>query len=172
MKVCSKCNKVKPETAYWKHSTTNDGLCGICKSCRKKNHQAWYQKNKAKVIIVARKWRCRNRERTNENNRKWREKNKERHKLNQRKALCKRFGIEVKDYDELFSKQKGLCAICGKKETMIYQGAPRNLSIDHDHATGRVRGLLCQKCNIMLGGANDNINTLTKAIEYLNFIRS
>jgi hypothetical protein len=70
-------------------------------------------------------------------------------------------------YKELFEKQNGLCAICGKEETHTFKGKIKQLSIDHDHKTGEVRGLLCNKCNTGLGGFMDNVEFLLKAIQYL-----
>lgn len=62
------------------------------------------------------------------------------------KARWKHYGITEAQYKLLYSIQKGRCAICDRKERI-----DRNLCIDHDHNTGRVRGLLCGACNINLG---------------------
>lgn len=64
-------------------------------------------------------------------------------------------------------EQQGLCALCEKPEIKKNYGTTCKLSVDHDHRTGRVRGLLCSKCNSILGMANDNIALLMKAILYL-----
>jgi len=74
-------------------------------------------------------------------------------------------------YKELFEKQGNVCAICGNPET---RKAPNskgkkisNLSIDHNHKTGEVRGLLCHRCNAGLGQFRENVEFLLKAVEYL-----
>lgn len=82
-----------------------------------------------------------------------------------------------KEYAEIFEYQKGVCAICKKPETstqrkLLYEGQPpieviKRLAIDHDHITNQVRGLLCSKCNALLGMAGDNTEILFSAIEYL-----
>jgi len=77
--------------------------------------------------------------------------------------LKRRYGIDKKIYEKLLKSQKGRCKICLNKETRA-----RRLSVDHDHKTGRVRGLLCNKCNLGLGKFKDNINLLKKAVKYLN----
>lgn len=64
----------------------------------------------------------------------------------------------------LIKNHNGLCDICGT-EKPGYAG--RRLCIDHDHSTGIVRGMLCQKCNVGLGNFNDNLELLEKAIKYL-----
>lgn len=57
-----------------------------------------------------------------------------------------RYGITAADYENLLVAQGGGCAICGRTYSTT-----RRLSVDHDHATGRVRGLLCQGCNVKVG---------------------
>lgn len=63
------------------------------------------------------------------------------------------FGITIEEYDFMLASQEGVCAICSKPETLCHRvgGTPRRLSVDHDHKTGQVRGLLCQQCNVVLG---------------------
>jgi len=69
-----------------------------------------------------------------------------------------KYGITKEQYDELLMFQKKRCAICHRD---------RKLVIDHDHATGKVRGLLCNDCNATLGFAQDKIEVLANAIDYL-----
>lgn len=77
--------------------------------------------------------------------------------------LRERFGISVDDYDEMLLKQHGVCAICGG-----YCASGRRLAVDHCHETGRVRGLLCARCNIGLGFFDkDGGDLLLSAVEYL-----
>jgi len=69
----------------------------------------------------------------------------------------------------MHNKQHGRCAICRKTESFINAktGKKQKLSVDHDHGTGMVRGLLCVCCNRMLGYAKDDHMTLQRAIDYL-----
>jgi hypothetical protein len=82
-----------------------------------------------------------------------------------------KYGIELEDYEEIRLVQNNLCAICGKAETSIHKryghSKVRQLCIDHDHDTGKIRGLLCQRCNQGLGLFQENIDNLNKAVEYL-----
>lgn len=80
----------------------------------------------------------------------------------------KKFGITLDDYDKMFESQKGVCAICAEKETFTVKGRIHSLAVDHDHATGEIRGLLCRACNQMLGLSKDKIETLEAAIVYLS----
>lgn len=83
--------------------------------------------------------------------------------------LYTRFKIRRHEYDNMVSEQGNKCAICYKRETYINKklNAINPLSIDHNHKTGKVRELLCQKCNTLLGMAKESIDTLKSAIEYL-----
>jgi hypothetical protein len=67
------------------------------------------------------------------------------------------------DYDELFLEQNGRCKMCQMEQSRLN----KKLSVDHDHVTGKIRGLLCQRCNAVLGLCHDDIRILTKAIIYL-----
>ena len=79
----------------------------------------------------------------------------------------KKFGITTFEYNQMLEEQGGVCAICHQKETFTMKGVTHSLAIDHDHLTGRVRGLLCRACNQTLGLMKDNIENLQKAIRYL-----
>ncbi len=63
--------------------------------------------------------------------------------------------------------QGGVCAICGLPETRVVKGKLNRLAVDHDHTTGRVRGLLCFRCNTCLGRFEDNVELLRAAEAYL-----
>lgn len=99
--------------------------------------------------------------------REWYHKNKHKHKhkekiKNRRTWLKIQYGMTLQDYDAMLAKQGGVCA--------IHRG-PNNINqpfhVDHDHKTGKVRGLLCNNCNTILGHAKDSILVLEAAIRYL-----
>ena len=80
------------------------------------------------------------------------------------KELLRKYGIDVDDYDRMVESQNNKCKICGTDE-------PRGVGgwkVDHCHMTGKVRGLLCNNCNLGLGYFKDNTKSLQAAIEYLN----
>lgn len=82
--------------------------------------------------------------------------------------MLKNYGVTLKEYDEMFAKQNGLCFICGNPEiTRTKGGQIRRLSIDHDHVTGKVRNLLCDACNRGIGNFHDNIIAMERAIQYI-----
>jgi hypothetical protein len=76
-----------------------------------------------------------------------------------------KYGITESQYDDMFNAQSGKCSICGSTETKDKKR--HRLMVDHDHATGAVRGLLCSSCNKALGLFSDSIETMYSAIKYL-----
>lgn len=78
--------------------------------------------------------------------------------------LRKKYGISPQEYAQLLDKQQSECAIC--RTTKVNNKSGR-FNIDHDHVTGKVRGLLCSECNTGLGKLGDSIESLEKALEYL-----
>ena len=75
----------------------------------------------------------------------------------------KRTGCSYKQYENMLHSQKGSCAICKTNVSDL----SRALAVDHCHATGNIRELLCIKCNVGLGNFNDDIELMKKAIKYL-----
>lgn len=95
---------------------------------------------------------------------RWRKKNPDRWKRLQLKSRLKReYGISLDFYDGMYVAQGGKCAICHQ---------PNELHVDHDHATGKVRGLLCGPCNRALGQFKDDPTRLRRAAEYLQINHS
>lgn len=75
--------------------------------------------------------------------------------------------LVVTEYDRLLAIQGNRCAICGSPERRMSYGNPRRLAVDHDHATGTIRELLCSGCNYMLGCAHDSPEVLEAGAVYL-----
>lgn len=86
---------------------------------------------------------------------------RKKHRASNREWL---YGITQEQYDILLETQNGLCAICKKIQE---SKKTKNLYVDHNHKTGRIRGLLCQKCNSAIGLVGESINILEKIINYL-----
>lgn len=80
------------------------------------------------------------------------------------------FNLSPEDYDKIEKEQNFVCAICKKSEIRINKNRnfTNKLSVDHDHITGKVRGLLCHACNAGIGLLRENIENLENAINYLN----
>jgi len=89
--------------------------------------------------------------------------------------LRSKYGIGKEDYDLMLVEQGGTCKICNKKGHIRKKGSrkgmagtPVPLSVDHNHETGQIRGLLCLNCNTGLGHFKDNIDLIKKAVKYLD----
>lgn len=85
-----------------------------------------------------------------------------------KKKLRYVYGISPADYDAMLTQQNRRCAICGKEPDTTPRNPQINrLHVDHDHATGKVRGLLCVKCNLGIGYFGESAPTMEKAMAYL-----
>ena len=96
---------------------------------------------------------------------------KNRVKIREQKAkrlLFKKYGITLEQYYEILDDQLGKCAICHATCSGMRKGVPRlYFCVDHDHKTGKIRGLLCLGCNKILGAFNDDPELFIKAMYYL-----
>jgi hypothetical protein len=83
-------------------------------------------------------------------------------------AMFRKFGITISEYNNIYIKQNGVCAICFNPEIITGKNKIiKRLSLDHCHTTGKIRGLLCHKCNTAIGLMNDSAILLDKAKKYL-----
>jgi Recombination endonuclease VII len=103
----------------------------------------------------------------------WRRAHPEGREVGRSSERFRRYGLTVEQYDALLEAQGFCCAICGEPETTSNAYGSRSLAVDHDHehcakgCPACVRGLLCRRCNLLLGYANDDDGTLQAAIAYL-----
>lgn len=142
-KTCTSCHHTKPLEAFQKRSGGKHGRNSKCKECYKAERKEWYATNRESILEKQRSYR----------------ENLE----HPREYYLKRdYGITQADYDQMLHSQGGVCAICGGEETVH-----RFFPVDHCHTTGKVRGLLCTKCNRGLGLLKDDYETVRKAAEYL-----
>ena len=116
--------------------------------------------NKEKQKEYDKRWIEKNREKKNELNKKWRDSNKEWCKSYE---LKRKFNITPEDYNRMFEEQAGRCKICNTHASNFTKA----LAVDHCHTTGKVRGLLCDKCNRGIGLLGDDVEILKAAVRYL-----
>ncbi len=88
------------------------------------------------------------------------------------KCRLRLYSITPQEFKETLHNQDNKCAVCGNPETGKRYGKTPSLSVDHNHDTGKVRGLLCQDCNRMIGIAKENTKTLRAAALYLEISKA
>lgn len=142
MKTCSVCSKEKSLDEYYNYKATKDGKSYRCKDCDDIARRKWSITNPKKAKASARE-----------------------------RQLKHKYGITLKEYEELLEKQGGCCAICKtpRNRTSGTNEEKWNYSVDHNHETGKVRGLLCNQCNRGLGMFLDDKNILLAARDYLEW---
>ena len=180
MKRCSKCWTSKPLSEFWRNTRSWDGRDGWCKTCKNTATKKWRESHAKKQARSKKKWRRENRVLVLAEKTRYRQRHPEQarqqvrnaHKRHGKKYRSRRYfalieerhGLTKKQIQAQSKKQKHRCIICHKKQKC---GKRRRLYVDHDHKTGKFRGLACFSCNSMLGFAKDNIKTLQSAIRYL-----
>lgn len=130
----------------------------------------WRENNREKHRAYSREYHALHPEETKAKAKKWAKDNPEKRKVIYTKYntdhckerhLRNRYAITVERYNEIFEEQKGVCKICGTPPN------GKDLVVDHDHMTGKVRGLLCFSCNFGLGEFKDDEIRLLSAVDYL-----
>jgi len=146
---------------------------------RREYHRRYYETNKAKIKARSRQWYRDNTERWKAYVAAWNAAHPERVAEYARRTLERypdrhrhkgrryKYGITAAEYSALLEVQGGACAICRQPEREVRSGRVLDLSVDHDHLTGAVRGLLCKDCNTALGRMRDNPERLEAAAAYL-----
>lgn len=173
MKQCTKCHKTKPYSDFHKKKQIGDGYAYHCKECVRE----YDQKRIDTFRVLPKKTNgnlihCRKCEQYLDKSKFWNNLTycRDCSKLVGHAGNLKRFGLTVENYIDLERSQNGLCKVCKKPETQ-----KRRLSVDHDHSCcpgpnscGKcIRGLLCFRCNAVLGQINDSKEILTSMVNYL-----
>lgn len=129
----------------------------ISKAKRKLYKRAWALKNRIKIIEAGRIWREKNRKKITL-------KARLRYRNNNQKELdrirYKKYGITGIEFRKRLEEQSSKCPIC-------QSNISKNLSVDHDHFTGKIRGLICNKCNMAIGNAENSPTRLRAMADYL-----
>jgi hypothetical protein len=160
-KRCSKCGVVQPLENFYKQATSNGGYRSDCKACFAMRAHERYLIKAEEIKAKVKKWQLDNPERHAENQARWRDSGGKA-RSNRKSHLKRTFGLTLEEYDEMLAAQRGGCAICGDTPE-----AGKTLHIDHDHETGLVRGLLCQRCNHGLGLFREDDTLLQEAAAYV-----
>jgi hypothetical protein len=146
MKWCPRCKTHKPIADFGKAASRYDGMRPYCNPCMQETRAAQYQKHKDKRAAYGQAY----------------------YQLPETKARhlrmrLSRYGLTLEEYQLLLEKQEGRCAICRTD-----QFGRREICIDHCHETGRVRGLLCHRCNAAIGHFQERLDLVQAAVVYLS----
>lgn len=142
LKVCRECGEPKSRTSDFYQRTDSAGPKNVCKDCYATQATPYQQlppERKARRLEYAREYR-----------------------------LATKYGLTVEQYEAMLEAQEGVCAICEQPETKTSRASRVHLlAVDHDHATGAVRSLLCNRCNQVLGLMLDDPDLLRAAAHYV-----
>jgi len=136
-KKCTTCQKIKPVSKFYKRFYMTKKR-GRVKICQSECKACSIEKSKKRYVY------------------NW--------KRNKTRNLNQSFGMTYEEYEYMVNSQNNVCAICGNPEL---SKSKKVLAVDHCHTTGKVRGLLCNKCNTALGAFGDDIDVMASAISYL-----
>jgi hypothetical protein len=139
-KVCTSCNLPKALDDFHRNCQRADGYLSKCKSCVKEYRKLHPLDNPKIYSGMLTKDPY----------------------YNRKKNLKKLYGITLEEFNEMLLLQDGVCKVC--KNLQLGKG---DFHVDHDHKTGKIRGLLCHKCNVALGMVQDSIEILQSLISYL-----
>lgn len=147
-KKCSTCKKRKLASKFSRRAASPDGIHVVCKCCDNERSAKWKREHP-------------------EYNKEWlaahpgyKEQLLKRDPLRYRRHhLEYAYGMSLEEFDAMFESQGKRCAVCRRKD---FQPV-----VDHNHKTGRVRGILCYPCNSALGFLGDSIKKVKVALEYL-----
>lgn len=142
---CRACRVTKPVSEFYRNARNRSGHSYECKECRKDYSRQYGTSEKGQAVRKARQAL-------------YYQENRETHRL-------RTYGITPEEYQRMLEEQNGLCAICHQPERMKLRGRVKQLCVDHDHATGKVRRLLCHPCNAKLGWVENNLPAI---LAYLN----
>jgi len=148
MKFCNKCGQDRPLTEfYWRPDRMI--YDAPCKPCIIKRNMSYARATPHKRAAAHKKRLERRPDHIKEHKLKW------------------RYGLSKGQYDQLFASQGFKCAICGAKENVLKNGKKMRFYVDHCHKSGKVRGLLCLRCNSGIGYLGDNPQKVRAAAQYL-----
>lgn len=141
-RTCTKCGETKALDSYSKaRKVEKDGRRAVCKACEKKAKAAYYKKNREEIGNKNKKYLLENRDKKRD------------------RIYRKVYGITLDEYNAMYKNQEGRCDVCGEKKDRLH--------VDHNHATNKVRGLLCNGCNAGLGQLKESVAIIERLKLYV-----
>jgi len=171
-KICTKCGKEKSLPEFYKSVYGKGGVESMCKECRQSWNRNYHSKANYLPQIEGNKRCAKCGKMVPVNDFSFNRRNKDgrgsyckscAHDSARKSALKLLYGLSLSDYDTLLACQEYKCAICKRP----FDSNSKSLHVDHNHQSGKVRGLLCAQCNIIIGMCSENPNILSNIISYL-----
>lgn len=167
MKTCPQCGIEKPLNEFHKHKNRKSGICVWCKNCMAEYSKRYRLRPEIKIKNAERgkRYRQNNKEKIAKQNKEYRNRPevKARKAANEKNnCLLRKYGITFNQKQKMIADQNSRCAIC---KEILDNG--RNTHVDHNHETGKIRGILCDNCNKAIGLLRDSPIFTRAATEYL-----
>ena len=164
-KICATCTLEKPFQDFYKCTRAKIGITHSCKKCLDEKRRKNYQTNILHMRKLSKEYYWNNREQNLKYAKNWRKNNPEIAKLCMKKSQLKiNYNLSWDKYTTMLASQANRCKICG----IIFDESMDNKPhVDHNHKTGKIRGLLCRACNLAAGFLKDDSQLATKMSEYL-----
>jgi Recombination endonuclease VII len=171
-KMCSRCHQMTPKAEFHKNKARSDQLDQFCKVCRKSyllNYHGSQEALREYHNAARRKSYKKHQAKEQKRGREYYQ-----NLAPEQKAIYKRqrallpYAMTQEQYDSLLSSQHGCCALCGTHEPG--GNGNKSFAIDHDHQTDQVRGLLCNVCNVWLGGYENLLDRVDQKV-ILKYLR-
>lgn len=163
-KRCTQCKELRLTSEFHRDKSRQFGLSDACKKCNKERASKYRKKNLQKARSSVNKSHKKYYKSKYENRvKEWRSKNKHRIYFYQTKH---QYGITEELFKNLLLTQRNKCATC----LILFEGKIK-ACVDHNHLNGKVRGLLCKKCNSAIGFAQDDSKILERMADYVRHER-
>jgi Autographiviridae endonuclease VII len=160
LKICQKCGVLKSLEDFQAHADCRDGRRPECRICDSKQRRERRAANRDLANTKMRAYCAANRERVNQQSSRYYHANREWARL---QVTLKRYNLTLDQYHALQERQDFSCAICGDE----LQDGRYGTHVDHNHDTNRVRGLLCNGCNLGIGHFKERAGALISAARYV-----
>lgn len=148
MKTCLDCKISKPLEEFYESPKGALGRQAACKPCHKIRSNAWRKDHPGRAAAIRKRCDSKHAVKRSQGKQQWR--------------LKKLYQLTETDYQKALDSQGGVCDICKRVPSGQFR-----LFVDHCHESGKLRGLLCSRCNSALGQLKDSIKNLLSAVEYL-----
>jgi len=156
-KKCSKCNQEKASEDFYIRTKTKL-LHSACKKCEREMAKDWYEKNKDYAKSKVKLWRDENKTKVIN----YRTANRGKH---HKQEISRKYKVSIDWFDAQLASQEGKCAICSK--LLAWTDKHNTPHVDHCHKSGNVRGILCNRCNTVLGLCQESIQIFNQLKKYL-----